>query len=268
MWTRMSSAGFFVLLIAVTAASPIAWAQPRQVPALEQDNVLTYHGSADRSGKFVVPGLTWQRAKSLHVDEKFHARFAGNVYAQPLYWRAPGSNIGMLLVATEDNTVQALDATTGDQIWTRSLGKPVPRAALRCGNIDPLGITGTPIIDEATGCRGFVGSPSSSFCIVVEGRLGPARLADRCHRRAALDQAVVQFSRPEPARRADHSRRDPLRAVWRSLRRLRRLPWMGGGSFAARPEEGDELVDARTRRRHLGSGWHHCHRPVAVRCHR
>jgi hypothetical protein len=151
MWTRMSSARFFVLLIAVIAASPIAWAQPRQVPALEQDNVLTYHGSADRSGKFVVPGLTWQRAKSLHVDEKFHARFAGNVYAQPLYWRAPGSNTGTLLVATEENTVQALDATTGDQIWTRSLGKPVTRVALRCGNIDPLGITGTPIIDEATG---------------------------------------------------------------------------------------------------------------------
>ena len=62
----------------------------------------------------------------------------------------PGSTSGRLLVATEDNNVYALDATTGHLIWARSLGKPVPRYALRCGNIDPLGVTGTPVIDEAT----------------------------------------------------------------------------------------------------------------------
>jgi hypothetical protein len=61
----------------------------------------------------------------------------------------PGSTSGRLLVATEDNNVYALDATTGTAIWTRLLGKPVPRSALRCGNIDPLGVTGTPVIDEA-----------------------------------------------------------------------------------------------------------------------
>jgi len=57
----------------------------------------------------------------------------------------------MLLVATEENNVHALDATSGNAIWTRSLGKPVARSALRCGNINPLGITGTPVIDEAGG---------------------------------------------------------------------------------------------------------------------
>jgi hypothetical protein len=55
-----------------------------------QDNVLGYHGGAGRSGNFTVPGLTWQRARSLHLDQAFQARFAGNVYAQPLFWRAPG----------------------------------------------------------------------------------------------------------------------------------------------------------------------------------
>jgi hypothetical protein len=44
-----------------------------------------------------------------------------------------------------------LDAVTGAQIWSRSLGNPVPRSALGCGNISPLGITGTPVIDEANG---------------------------------------------------------------------------------------------------------------------
>jgi hypothetical protein len=56
-----------------------------------------------------------------------------------------------LQTSTEENNVHALDATTGNEIWTRSLGKPVTRSALRCGNINPLGITGTPVIDEASG---------------------------------------------------------------------------------------------------------------------
>jgi PQQ-like domain len=115
-----------------------------------QDSVVAYHGGPDRSGNFKVPGLTWERARSLHLDQGFQGRVVGNVYAQPLYWHAPGATSGRLLVATESNNVYALDAITGTQIWTRSLGKPVPRSALRCGNIDPLGITGTPVIDEAT----------------------------------------------------------------------------------------------------------------------
>jgi hypothetical protein len=45
-----------------------------------QDNVLAYHGGADRSGNFTVPGLTWERARSLHLDEAFQARIVGHVY--------------------------------------------------------------------------------------------------------------------------------------------------------------------------------------------
>ncbi len=146
--TMISRAKLLLLAVAVITASRSVLAQSRQDSA--QDNVLTYHGSPDRKGNFVVPGLTWQRAKSLHVDEKFNARVVGNVYAQPLHWRAPGSSSGMLLVATEENNVHALDAATGNAIWTRSLGRPVARSALRCGNISPLGITGTPVIDDAS----------------------------------------------------------------------------------------------------------------------
>src|SRR5262249_58933267 len=76
----------------------------------QQSGVLGYHGSPERSGHFVAPGLTWERARSLHVDQNFHARFSGHVYAQPLYWRAAGSPPGLLLVATADNTLPAVDA--------------------------------------------------------------------------------------------------------------------------------------------------------------
>jgi hypothetical protein len=119
--------------------------------AADPPSVLTYHNSADRSGNFIVPSLTAERARSLRPDPDFHAAFPGHVYAQPLYWRAPGSTSAMLLVATEDDTVLALDAKTGKQIWSRSLGKPAALSSLPCGDIDPLGITGTPVIDERGG---------------------------------------------------------------------------------------------------------------------
>src|SRR5436309_7119294 len=113
-------------------------------------SVLGYHGSADRSGNFIVPALNWDRARSLHLDPSFHPQFSGHLYAQPLYWQPPGSASGVLIVATESDEVHAIDARSGNLVWTRSLGKPVPLSTQPCGNIDPLGITGTPVIDEAT----------------------------------------------------------------------------------------------------------------------
>jgi hypothetical protein len=93
-----------------------------------QDNsVLTYHGDAGRSGNFVVPALTWEKARSVKLDRAFDAHVAGHLYAQPLYWHASGSNTAMLSVVTEDDIVQALDATTGKELWRRSVGTPVKR---------------------------------------------------------------------------------------------------------------------------------------------
>lgn len=135
--------------IALFAAVIAAAISPHRVAAQEQ-SVLTYHGDASRSGNFVVPALTFDRARALRLDRAFDARVAGHLYAQPLYWRAPGSNTGVLLVATEDNVVQAFDAATGRELWRRSVGRPVPRSSLPCGNISPLGITGTPAIDPST----------------------------------------------------------------------------------------------------------------------
>jgi len=109
-------------------------------------SVLQYHGGPSRGGNFVVPSLTWERARGIRLDPGFHSRFSGHVYAQPLFWQPAG----MLIVATEDDTVLAIDAKSGAQIWTRALGRPVPLETQPCGNIDPLGITGTPIIDERT----------------------------------------------------------------------------------------------------------------------
>ena len=129
-------AGALLLTTAVAVAGP-SFAQ----------SVTTYHGSLERTGNFVVPGLTWDRARRVHLDRSFEPRFSGRVYSQPLYWQPPGAAAGQLIVATESNTVQAIDAASGQTIWTRTLGPPVALSTQPCGNIDPLGITGTPVID-------------------------------------------------------------------------------------------------------------------------
>jgi outer membrane protein assembly factor BamB len=69
----------------------------------------------------------------------------GAVYGQPLA-------IGNLVVAaTEGGTVYGLERGSGQVRWQAHLGAPVPLASLPCGNIDPLGITGTPVYDQVRG---------------------------------------------------------------------------------------------------------------------
>lgn len=99
----------------------------------------TYHQNSARTG-FVagVPDPT--RLTSLWKQS-----LDGAVYAEPLVVG------GQVIVATEHDTLYALDARTGQIQWHTTVGTPVPLSTLPCGNIDPLGITGTPVYDPQTG---------------------------------------------------------------------------------------------------------------------
>jgi hypothetical protein len=114
-------------------------------------SVLSYHGAPSRSGAYVVPGLTWARAAGIHSDPAFDGHVDGHIYSQPLFWQSPKTNRKLLLVATEDDVVFALDGISGRVVWRKALGTPVKYSALPCGNISPLGITGTPVIDDVKG---------------------------------------------------------------------------------------------------------------------
>jgi hypothetical protein len=114
-------------------------------------SVTTYHNSLQRLGAYKIARLTLAAASAVHRDPGFHATFSGNVYAQPLYWLPPGARSGLVVVATESNSVYALNEATGAIVWQTQLAPSVPLAQLPCGNIDPMGITGTPVIDPATG---------------------------------------------------------------------------------------------------------------------
>jgi outer membrane protein assembly factor BamB len=122
----------------------VLWALPA---VAADDSVLTYHGDAARSGNYPVPALNWTRAGGVALDPGFDGKFAGHLYAQPLFWHPSGSGAGLLIIATEDDTVVALDGGSGKTVWQRRVGTPVPLGQLPCGNIDPLGITATPVID-------------------------------------------------------------------------------------------------------------------------
>jgi outer membrane protein assembly factor BamB len=68
----------------------------------------------------------------------------GSVYAEPLVIG------GDVIVATENDSIYSLDATTGKVQWQQHVGTPIPQKDLPCGDVFPLGITGTPVYDPAT----------------------------------------------------------------------------------------------------------------------
>lgn len=113
-------------------------------------NVTQYHNHDSRDGVFVDPAFTPGAAANLTRDTNFDGTIAGAVYAQPLYIENGPGGKAMLIVVTESNNVYALDAANGTVLWQRNVGPPVPLARLLCGNIDPLGITGTPVVDLAS----------------------------------------------------------------------------------------------------------------------
>ena len=103
------------------------------------------HGTA-----YVDAAFTRNAAAHLKRDTNFDGTITGNVYAQPLYIEGGPGGRPMVIVVTESNNVYALDALNGGIIWDRNVGAPVPLSSLPCGNIDPLGITGTPVVDLAS----------------------------------------------------------------------------------------------------------------------
>src|SRR5690348_7397988 len=115
------------------------------------DSVVTYHNGNHRHGAYTVPTLTIAAAANMQPDSKFKPTISGHIYAQPLFWKPKGANRGLVVVATESNNVFALNENNGDTVWQIALASPVPHSELPCGNIDPVGITGTPVIDEAAG---------------------------------------------------------------------------------------------------------------------
>lgn len=79
-------------------------------------------------------------------------------YGQPLFAD------DRVLVATEGDHIYALDPATGSVVWSFAIGASLRNVTANtgCGDIDPLGVTSTPVVDPSTGTLYTVGEVSTA----------------------------------------------------------------------------------------------------------
>ncbi len=224
--------------------------------------VAFYHGAPDRAGNYIVPRLNWQSAGTVHHDEMFDGHVEGHIYAQPLYWRPPGADRGLIIVATESDIAFALDAASGRVVWRTTLGHPVSRAELPCGNIDPLGITGTPVIDATRGAvylDAMIDDRGAPRHLVyglrlTNGSVLPGFPVDVA---AGLAAHGISFNPAAQNQRGALALLNGLylRAIRGAFRRLWRLSWRGRRAWGRSAATAGRLGHACAQRRDLGAGW-------------
>ena len=149
---------FACLTIAMAALSVLLIT----APADAQVNVTTFHNDNARTGQNTLETtLTPQTVNSGGFGKLFTAAVDGYVHAQPLYMSQvsiAGGQHNVLYVATEHDSLYAIDADTGMQYWQISLIPAGGRTVIGdtdigagCDDIIPeIGITGTPVIDPTT----------------------------------------------------------------------------------------------------------------------
>ena len=211
MWAGMS-----LLLIILTACSglttsnenvpptitpPPSTASPQSTaisitPNPSSSDWTTYHANNQRTG--YIPDTPDPHS----LSKIWSTQLDGAVYAEPL---VVGNRV---IVATEGDSLYALNPNSGSILWRTNVGAPVPLSSLPCGNIDPLGITGTPVYDSATGLVFAVAEISGPAHVLVgldanTGRVKVRRLVDidgmdpRAHQQRpalALANGMVYFT--------------------------------------------------------------------------
>jgi hypothetical protein len=151
-------AAFLFLTGALSAGQ--AAALPQQATS---QNVLTYHGDNLRTGWFSdetqltpanVNSQSFGLLQTVTLDER--------VDAEPLYVgqqmiQGQGTH-NVVYVATENNSVYAIDAESGAILWQQNFGTAVPyQYKQNCGNVYPfMGILSTPVINLNGGVMYFV----------------------------------------------------------------------------------------------------------------
>lgn len=123
------------------------------------NDVLTYHNDNARTGQ----NLSEMTLTPANVNSTLFGKIGfysvdGKVDAQPLHLEniaIPNNGVhDVLYVPTEHDSVYALDANTGAQLWKVSLllAGETPTDERHCGLVAPeIGITSTPVIDRRQG---------------------------------------------------------------------------------------------------------------------
>ncbi len=153
MRTQLQNAAMF--LLAALAGQTTGWSQT---------NVLTYHNDNFRTGQNLTETiLTPTRVKTATFGKIGFVGLDGKIDAQPLYVAGlviPGrGNFNVVYVASEHDSVYALDANTGRTLWHVSLLRSGETTSddRNCGQVTPeIGITATPVIDLTAGSHGTI----------------------------------------------------------------------------------------------------------------
>jgi hypothetical protein len=159
--TRHELSRAFVFLAVAALAITLT---TRTVTSQAGTDVVTYHNDVLRTGQNLNESILTPATVSVSTFGKL-AMFAvdGKVDAQPLLLSAlavPGNGTrDVLYVATEHDSVYAMDAITGAVLWRTSLfGAGETTSDTRgCSQVTPeIGITSTPVIDRSRGPNGVV----------------------------------------------------------------------------------------------------------------
>jgi hypothetical protein len=134
------------------------FAAPLQ-PLAAQHNVLTYHNDVARTGQNLAETtLTTGNVNYVTFGKLFQVTLDGLVDAQPLYVAGisiPNQGIhNLLIAATENDSLYALDADSGAQLWKVSLLASGETASddRGCSQVTPeIGITSTPVVGLKAG---------------------------------------------------------------------------------------------------------------------
>jgi hypothetical protein len=148
---------FWFFVTAVAAQKPTSGAAP--VPI----NVLTYHNDNGRTGLMQQETtLTLANVNSATFGKLNFLTADGKVDAEPLY----ASNVvingivhNVLYVVSENDSIYAFDADTGAQLWLKTAllpGETTSDGVNGCTQINPIGITDTPVIDRLLNNHGVI----------------------------------------------------------------------------------------------------------------
>ena len=120
----------------------------------------------------------------------------GDLYAQPLL---VGSGV---VVATENDSVYLLDASNGAVVWKTHLGAAMSGSALPCGDVDPVGVTSTPVVDASTNRIYVVGmvQPAGHMLFEPQPVLGASCRLCPCGRQRCRSIACTINEQPSCSR--------------------------------------------------------------------
>jgi hypothetical protein len=135
------------LFAAIAVPSAPASAKPFGVYTYHYDNLRTgWNPSETKLTPANVKPTSFGVLAQVALDDQVDAQPLVVPNQQITAGPTPGT-YQVVYVATEGNTIYAINAANGAVLLTRHLGPPVPKP-LSCGNNGPnVGITGTPVID-------------------------------------------------------------------------------------------------------------------------